>query len=246
MTPSSRSPRRASRTLALLLAAPLLAAVLLSAAAPALGVPALGAQPTRADPVDVQAWYGGALTVDLPRRWETQVDYRVRYQDNASRWLGSYVTTELSRGVGSGWRLGELPPGPGGGSHLPPRGCGAIVGTARGRRAGGGPGAGAVPAADLRRRRRGGERRRRVRAHPPAAAPPPHALAARVRVHRAVLRPRGDFPVDNWRNTIGTEWDLGKGRALDLFYIHRPDYGKRSYNRTFHVIGVQLELDWKP
>lgn len=58
--------------------------------------------------------------------------------------------------------------------------------------------------------------------------------------------PGADFPVDNWRNTIGTEWDLGNGRALDVFYIYRPDYGKRSYNRTFHIVGMQLDLDWKP
>lgn len=242
MTRSSRSPRRASPTLALLLAAPLL-----SAAAPALGVPALGAQPTRADPVDVQAWYGGALTVDLPRRWETQVDYRVRYQDNASRWLGSYVTTELSRGVGSGWRLG--------GSYRL-----AQVGDRTYHRVAAGPSwerrvagvrVGARVLAQYQRQTFDGDDE--------GGSDSDAFVRTRLQLRRPLTRwlrgyvstepffaLGGDFPVDNWRNTIGTEWDLGKGRALDLFYIHRPDYGKRSYNRTFHVIGVQLELDWKP
>ncbi|MBU6366758.1 MAG: DUF2490 domain-containing protein [Gemmatimonadetes bacterium] len=223
-----------------------LAVALLAVALPAASPP-LAAQPTRADPVDWQAWYGGALTVDLPRRWETQVDYRVRYQDNASRWLGSYVTTELSRGVGRGLRLG--------GSYRL-----AQVGDRTFHRLAAGPSwerrvagvrVGARVLAQYQRQTFDGDDE--------GGSDTDTFVRTRLQLRRPLTRwlrgyvstepffaVGGDFPADNWRNTIGTEWDLGKGRALDLFYIYRPDYGKRSYNRTFHVVGVQLELDWKP
>ncbi len=50
------------------------------------------------------------------------------------------------------------------------------------------------------------------------------------------------YLVDNWRNTVGAKIDVATGRRLDLFYIYRPDYAKATYNRTFHVMGV--DLDW--
>jgi hypothetical protein len=50
-----------------------------------------------------------------------------------------------------------------------------------------------------------------------------------------------EYPVDNWRNTLGVKLGLSERVWLDAFYIYRPDYA-RAYNRTFHVVGVDLEL----
>lgn len=207
----------------------------------------LAAQPTRADPVDGQAWYGASLAVDLPKKWESEISARVRYQNNASTWLGSYLTTDLSRGLGKGWRFG--------GSYRL-----ATVGDAIYHRIAAGP--------SWEQRLLGFRVNGRVLAQyqrqtfdgdDEGGQDSDTFIRARVQLRRPLTRwlrgylatepflsASADFPVDNWRNTIGTEWDLGKGRALDVYYIYRPDYGKRSYNRTFHVIGVELELDWKP
>jgi len=221
-----------------------LAVALMATTAVAMSVEA---QPTRSDPSDLQAWYGASLTLDLPKKWESDVAYRVRYQNDASTWLGSYLTTDLSRGVGNGWRLG-------GSYRLAQVGDRTYhrvaVGPSWERRLYGVRVSGRVLAQYQRQSFDGDDE---------GSPDTDTFLRARLQLRRPLTRwlrgyvstepffaPSGDFPVDNWRNTIGTEWDLGKGRALDLFYIYRPDYGKRSYNRTFHVIGAQLEFDWKP
>ena len=40
---------------------------------------------------------------------------------------------------------------------------------------------------------------------------------------------------------MAAQFEFGDGLAVDLFYIYRPDYA-RNYNRTFHIIGVELEI----
>jgi hypothetical protein len=237
MTPSGFAPF--PRRLALLLG-------FILAAHPLAGHP-LVAQPTRADPTDLQAWYGASLTLDLPKKWESEIASRVRYQNDASTWLGSYLTTDLSRGLGRGWRLGAS-------YRL------AQVGDRTYHRVAAGP----TWEQRIRGVRVSGRllaqyQRQSFDGDDEGSPDTDTFIRARLQLQRSLTRwlrgyvstepflsTAGGFPVDNWRNTIGTEWDLGKGRALDVFYIYRPDYGKRSYNRTFHVIGMQLELDWKP
>ena len=207
----------------------------------------VAAQPTRADPVDVQGWYGTSLTLDLPNKWASEIGYRVRYQNDASTWLGSYLTTELSRGLGKGWRFG--------GSYRL-----ANVGDAVYHRIAAGPSwEQRLLGVRVNGRVLAQYQRQTFEGNDEGSSDTDRFLRTRLQLQRPItswLRGYastepywaigGEFPVDNWRNTLGTEWDLGKGRALDLYYIYRPDYGKRSYNRTFHVIGVELELGWKP
>lgn len=54
----------------------------------------------------------------------------------------------------------------------------------------------------------------------------------------------GEYPVDNWRNELGLQYGFSKKVRLDLYYIYRPDYGK-AYNRYFHVVGVTLRFRTK-
>ena len=74
-----------------------------------------------------------------------------------------------------------------------------------------------------------------------------HAVGERVDVYMSTepYLKRGNWAVDNWRNTLGTKVEYAKGKKLDLFYIYRPDYGKPTYNRTFHIIGLDFDFDFK-
>jgi hypothetical protein len=53
-----------------------------------------------------------------------------------------------------------------------------------------------------------------------------------------------EYFIDHIRNTIGVKYEYAKDRKVSLFSIFRPDYA-RSYNRTFHVVGLKFDFDWK-
>ena len=53
-----------------------------------------------------------------------------------------------------------------------------------------------------------------------------------------------DYPIDNWRNEFGLQYGFSKKVRLDLYYIYRPDYGK-AYNRVFHTVGITLRFRTK-
>ncbi len=48
-------------------------------------------------------------------------------------------------------------------------------------------------------------------------------------------------PIDNIRNIIGLEYEIQKNIKIDGFYLFRPDYGKRTYTRFFHIIGFKVQ-----
>lgn len=54
----------------------------------------------------------------------------------------------------------------------------------------------------------------------------------------------GEYPIDNIRNTLGLKYEYAKNKKVEVYYIYRPDFAK-SYNRTFHVIGVNLSFKAK-
>ncbi|MFT3843933.1 MAG: DUF2490 domain-containing protein [Lacibacter sp.] len=53
-----------------------------------------------------------------------------------------------------------------------------------------------------------------------------------------------EYPIDNIRNTLGLKYEYAKNKKVEVYYIYRPDFAK-SYNRTFHVIGVNLSFKAK-
>jgi hypothetical protein len=74
-----------------------------------------------------------------------------------------------------------------------------------------------------------------------------HSLGERVSIYGSVephFTFNSDYPVDNWRNTAGIEYEFMKDRTFELYYTYRPDFAK-SYNRVFHVIGLKMDLDLK-
>ncbi|MFM1913592.1 MAG: hypothetical protein RIR51_1435, partial [Bacteroidota bacterium] len=50
-------------------------------------------------------------------------------------------------------------------------------------------------------------------------------------------------PIDNIRNIIGLEYEIQKNIKIDGFYLFRPDYGKRTYTRFFHIIGFKVQYN---
>ena len=202
-----------------------------------------GAQTSRADPSDVQGWYQVGVDLDLPKKWKSSLDYRLRTEDNASAYRGSYATAELGRTVRKGMTL---------------------FGNYR---------FADVDAEITHRLGVGGEASRKLRGTTLSFRPQvQHRLQgsddeqgsdAKTLVRTRLELKRGlgrrfevyastepffnfdaDYPVDNWRNTGGVEWEYMSGKTVDLFYIYRPDYAK-SYNRTFHIVGMNLGFDVK-
>lgn len=203
------------------------------------------AQATRAHPTDVQARVGTELTLDLPRRWRASVQYQVRWVDDISRYRGSYLSTEVERGVQgpftllANYRLALVDRGTYHRFGLGAEASGKVGKTKLSFR----------PQLQLQRQHFGDDdefgsdddaylRTRLWVKHP---------LSGRVSVMGGVepyFKFGADYPVDNWRNTLGLAVQVAKNARVDAFYIYRPDYSK-SYNRTFHIVGMELEWEVK-
>jgi hypothetical protein len=203
----------------------------------------LFAQTSRSDPVDVQGRLGMQLNLNLPRQWEASVGYELRMIGNASVYHGSYFDGELGRAVGkqltlfTNYRFAK------------------------------------VAAAESHRYGVGAEVERKMDSFSLSFRPmfqyqrtvlddaeqgSRNALRTRVRmkvpagkrvVFHGSLEPyftfSGIYPVDNWRNTIGAQWEFMKKRKLGLYYIYRPDYAKEFYNRTYHIFGAEITTEMK-
>jgi hypothetical protein len=203
--------------------------------------PAL-AQTSRSDPNDLQAWYGASLVLNLPRGWEASVQDSLRTANNASSYQGSYFTGEAAyefadgiSGLG-GYRLAR------------------VEGATYHRFSFGAEGVADVGPVRLSLRPLLQHQRRNFADNDEQSGDEKTLLRTRL---RARLRPTSsldlyaatepyfafgaEYPVDNWRNTIGLKYTVMDDVRFDLFYILRPDYG-RSYNRTFHVLGVEVEV----
>ena len=203
----------------------------------------LGAQTSRSDPVDVQARYSAQLQLNLPRKWDASVGYEARMIGNASVYHGSYFDGELGRALGdyltvfTNYRFANLTDGE---SHR--FGVGAEVERKvdryslsfrtifQSQRAG----------LDEAEQGSSDALRTRLRVKVPAGKS--------LTVHGSVepyFAFTGIYPVDNWRNTVGAQWEFMKSRKLDLYYTYRPDYAKEFYNRTFHIFGAEISAEMK-
>lgn len=215
-------------------------AALLAGTAPA------GAQTSRDDPSDFQTWYSAAVNVNLPNKWEASMRYRLRLEDNSSAYAGSYLTGELGFQPLKGLTLlGDyrLALADDGTYHRVGAGFDAS------RKVGGGTTLSFRPMLQYQRQDfadddEGGDEdlllRTRFRARHRVSKP----LDVYASTEPYFTFQGGEHPVDNWRNTVGLQYEYAKDRKIDLFYIYRPDYA-RDYNRSFHVVGVNLEFDLK-
>jgi hypothetical protein len=203
----------------------------------------LTAQTSRSDPVDVQGRYGAQLKLNLPQKWDASVGYEARMIGNASAYHGSYFDGELGRALGeymtvfTNYRFANLRDGE---SHR--FGIGAEVERKMDRyslsfrpmfqyqRAG----------LDDAEQGSSDALRTRLRAKVPAG----NSLTFHGSVE-PYFAFTGIYPVDNWRNTVGAQWEFMKNRKVDLYYVYRPDYAKEFYNRTYHIFGAEISAEMK-
>ncbi len=60
-----------------------------------------------------------------------------------------------------------------------------------------------------------------------------------------IFRIGGNSLVDNWRDQLGVKYKIAKHLKVEAYYIFRPDYGKATYNRYFHILGLGLDYSIK-
>jgi len=204
--------------------------------------PELRAQATQADPTDVQSRFGVQVKLDLPKKWKSSVAYQARLIDNSSVYRGSYFSGELGRPVGkrlgvfTNYRLARLT---GGVTHR--YGIGAELEAASGDVTL------SFRSMFLYQRKvvddaeQGTRQVLRTRVRAKVAATKRLTVYGSVEPYFAFT---GVYPIDNWRDTAGLEWEFLKDVTIDLFYIYRPDYSK-IYNRTYHIVGGEISLGLK-
>jgi hypothetical protein len=203
----------------------------------------LFAQTSRFDPVDLQARMGMQLKLNLPRKWDASFGYELRMTGNASAYHGSYIDGELGRALGkslslfTNYRFGSLTD-----DQTHRLGVGGEMDKQMShfwllfrpmfqyQRSG------------LDDAEQGSSRalRTRLKAKVPAGK--------RVTFYGSVepfFAFTGIYPIDNWRNTIGAQWEFTKRHTLDAYYVYRPDYAKELYNRTYHILGLNISRELK-
>ena len=210
-----------------------------------VGATTAGAQTSRADPIDFHTRYGAVVTFDLPNGWETQVEYELRLIENSSRYRGSYITGELSYELVDwltmigGYRLGLVDEGTFHRYTLGAQGeadLGELDLSLR-------------TLYQLQTQTFDEEQatdsdfllRTRLRAEYPLAEP----LDLYASTEPYFTFASDEYPIDNIRNTVGFQLEYLDGKSVDLYYIYRPDFAK-SYNRTFHTLGVNFEFEVDP
>jgi long-subunit fatty acid transport protein len=198
------------------------------------------AQTSKADPTDVQGWYGGTLDINLPRKWAAELDYQARYFNNVRTFNGSYISVGASKELSdflslqAEYRLALVS---GLTSHR------VSVGAEASQQFG---------ELDISLR---ALIQNRVQDFDDATISNDHSGYWRVRLGAKVnlvkklnmyvqtepiMKFGGVYFVDNWRNTIGLKYKFSKQLKLDAYYIYRPDFAKATYNRLFHINGVSI------
>jgi hypothetical protein len=202
------------------------------------------ARAAQVDQGDVQSRAGVRLNLNLPKKWEVDLEYQFRMVDDLSTYRGSYFTLEtdyrLTKEITAigGYRYALTN---GGNAHRFAAGLEVETRLHKVRLA-------FRPLIQYRSAfvddgEVGGDgdtfARTRLRAEYP--------VTKKLDVYGTVepfFGFGGEYPVDNWRNELGMQYAFTKGVRLDLYYIYRPDYGK-AYNRLFHVLGFALRFRTK-
>lgn len=202
------------------------------------------AQTSKSDPTDVQGWFGAGFKLDLPKKWTTSLDYQSRFYNNVKTYNGSYISLGVAKKVipllelQGEYRLALVQKGV---YHRVSIGAELNKGlrkfdfslrllfqnqlqdfddTAK------------LNDKSNYWRARFGVKYRFLKIFDLYASVEP------------IMKFSGRYFVDNWRNTIGIKAKILPGTKIDLYYIYRPDYAK-SYNRTFHVMGLNVDYTLK-
>lgn len=201
----------------------------------------ISAQTSSSDPVDFQAWYGLGVKFNLPQKWTLDIDYQTRFINNLSLYNGSYFS------ITGGKKIGKIV---------------ELMGEYR---------LALVKKGTYNRFSIGAEASKKFKkvsagfrvlfqnqlqdfVNPNKANDKDGYWRTRLLLKyelrkdwafyvstEPVMKLKGNYFVDNWRNTIGVKVKALPHTKLDLYYIYRPDYGKSSYNRYFNILGVTID-----
>jgi hypothetical protein len=204
------------------------------------------AQTSKADPIDGEGWYSVTLNADLPKKWEASLDYELRTQNNLQKYYGSYLSLGVNREINKRLSLGAE-------YRMAFFDYGITYRYTLG----------AESNNKLSKKINFVGRvllQNRIQDEYDPAVLSESSLFWRVRGQlrweatkkmdvygsvEPVMQVGGNNFVDNWRNIIGVKYKLNKKTKVDFWYMYRPDYGKKSYNRLFHIIGVNLSYRLK-
>ena len=199
------------------------------------------AQTSKTDPVDGEGWYSVTLKADLPKKWEASLQYEARFWNNLQNYYGSYVSLGVNRKMNkhldlcAEYRMAFFDDGI---TYRYTLGGEASKGINKKINIAG---------------RLLFQNRVQDEYDPTVATD--NTIFWRVRGQlkfeatkkvdiygsiEPIMQIGGNSFVDNWRNIIGVKYKFNKKTKLDLWYMYRPDYGKSSYNRVFHVLGLNL------
>ena len=206
----------------------------------------LVAQTRKADPTDVQGWFGGTLDINLPRKWAAELDYQARYFNNIRTFNGSYISLGASKEIANflslqaEYRLA------------------LVSGVTSHRFSVGAEASQELGPIDLSLR---ALIQNRIQDFDDAAVQNDNSGYWRVRLGakfglvkkldmyvqtEPIMKFGGVYFIDNWRNTVGFKYKINKQLKLDAYYIYRPDFAKATYNRFYHINGVSLIYSLKP
>lgn len=204
------------------------------------------AQTSKADPTDVQGWYGGTLDINLPRKWAAELDYQARYFNNIRTFNGSYISVGASKEVAdflslqAEYRLA------------------LVSGITSHRFSVGAEASQELGPVDISLR---ALIQNRIQDFDDATVQNDKSGYWRVRLGakfglvkkldmyvqtEPIMKFGGVYFIDNWRNTVGFKYKINKQLKLDAYYIYRPDFAKATYNRLFHINGISLSYSLKP
>jgi hypothetical protein len=204
------------------------------------------AQVNRDNPNDFQVWLGAGLKLDLPKKWEFEIDYQLRQVNDASTYKGSYFSPQLS------YKFNKYLE-----AFANYRWAFTVNGNSR--RAG----FGLQTSLKLQKWNLGlrtqlqyteqfaddGETITDDRYLLRTRLGVKYALTKKLDIYGST-EPFFTFDntertIDNIRNTIGIRYEYIKNQKVNIYYIYRPDYAKKTYNRTFHVLGMNLDFELK-
>ena len=204
------------------------------------------AQTSRTDPQDTEGWYSASLKLNLPRKWESNLTLEERFFNNLKTNYGTYISLGLTKKVTKyisftgEYRIASFNYGI---THRYTFGMEANK--------------------KINKQWDLGGRvllQNRVQDNYEPGVVKDNSIFFRLRAQakyeinktldiyasmEPIIKFGGNSFVDNWRNTIGLKYKLNTKTKLDIFYIYRPDYGKKSYNRLFHIVGFNLSYTLK-
>jgi Protein of unknown function (DUF2490) len=202
-------------------------------------------QTSKADPKDAQGWFGAKIKADLPNGWGGSADYQSRYINNFKSYNGSYITVGVTKKINNllelqaDCRLALVQKG----TYY--RGSLGVEGT---------KGFGDFDFGlrmlvqnqlqEFDEEYKNNQRESYWRARFETNYSPTKAITIYTSTE-PVMKFQGVRTVDNWRNIIGIKLKIANRTKLNLYYMHRLDYAKASYDRLFQVAGVNLDYTLK-